>query len=289
MIYSDRDRSFRDILYAEDCVKESKYPNAEIHLTEWNSSPSPRDLVHDTAFMAPFIIENNLRAMSHADTLGFWTFTDVFEENAAGLSVFHGGFGLMNYQGIKKPSYHAYAFLHRLKGDIIAQGEGYIAADDGRTLRALLWNYCHYTQEMQSGKDGVISHYNRYNGVFEEKSVSRELKIELPRGTYKITRFDLDRDNGSAFDLWLKNGAIESLTQEEIKWLKDQSQPESSICIRELNEFDEKITLAPHGVCLIEFQKSENVNSDKKNSARAIKSLRYCPSWRSTNLPFWTG
>lgn len=116
---------------------------------------------------------------------------------------------------------------------------------------------------MLSGKYGVISHYNRYNGVFEEKSVSRELKIELPRGTYKITRFDLDRDNGSAFDLWLKNGAIESLTQEEIKWLKDQSQPKRSICIRELNEFDEKITLAPHGVCLIEFQKSENVNSDK--------------------------
>lgn len=95
---------------------------------------------------------------------------------------------------------------------------------------------------MLSGKYGVISHYNRYNGVFEEKSVSRELKIELPRGTYKITRFDLDRDR-SAFDLWLKNGAIESLTQEEIKWLKDQSQPKRSICIRELNEFDEKIRL----------------------------------------------
>lgn len=41
----------------------------------------------------------------------------------------------------QKPYYHAYAFLHRLKGDIIAQGEGYIVADDGRTLRALLWNY----------------------------------------------------------------------------------------------------------------------------------------------------
>lgn len=37
---------------------------------------------------------------------------------------------------------------------------------------------------MQNGKDGVISHYNRYNGVFEEKSVSRELKEEFPRGIY---------------------------------------------------------------------------------------------------------
>ena len=65
-----------------------------------------------------------------------------------------------NYLGIKKPSYHAYAFLHRLKGDIIEQGDGYIVADDSRTLRALLWNYCHHTQDMQSGKGGVVSQYN---------------------------------------------------------------------------------------------------------------------------------
>lgn len=39
-------------------VDNSPYPNAEIHLTEWNSSPSPRDLIHNIPFMAPFILYN---------------------------------------------------------------------------------------------------------------------------------------------------------------------------------------------------------------------------------------
>ena len=33
------------------------------------------------------------------DSLAYWTFTDVFEEHGAGDTAFHGGFGLINYQG----------------------------------------------------------------------------------------------------------------------------------------------------------------------------------------------
>jgi beta-xylosidase len=31
--------------------------------------------------------------------MSYWTFTDIFEENGPVPSPFHGGFGLINFQG----------------------------------------------------------------------------------------------------------------------------------------------------------------------------------------------
>ena len=112
MGYRDEDSTWIDLQRIRACVDQSPFKEAEIHLTEWNSSPSPRDLVHDTAFMAPFVVMNNLKGLGLVDSLAFWTFTDVFEEGRAGNTIFHGGFGLMTTQGLKKPSY-VETFIHR--------------------------------------------------------------------------------------------------------------------------------------------------------------------------------
>jgi hypothetical protein len=53
-------------------------------------------------------------AQEAVDSLSYWTFTDIFEENGPRTTPFHGGFGLLNYQSIKKPAYYAYQFLARL-------------------------------------------------------------------------------------------------------------------------------------------------------------------------------
>ena len=50
-------------------LRESAFPHVERHYTEWSSSPSPRDAVHDTAFMASFIVDNNWRARGLMDSL----------------------------------------------------------------------------------------------------------------------------------------------------------------------------------------------------------------------------
>ncbi len=43
-----------------------------------------------------------------------WTYTDLFEEPGPPTAPFEGGFGLMNPQGIRKPSWFAYKDLHQL-------------------------------------------------------------------------------------------------------------------------------------------------------------------------------
>jgi xylan 1,4-beta-xylosidase len=52
--------------------------------------------------------------------MSWWTFDDTFEENGPSRAPFDGGFGLIAAPGIKKPSYNAYALLHRLGDERLA-------------------------------------------------------------------------------------------------------------------------------------------------------------------------
>ena len=37
--------------------------------------------------------------------MSYWTYTDLFEEPGPPPTPFHGGFGLLNREGIRKPAY----------------------------------------------------------------------------------------------------------------------------------------------------------------------------------------
>jgi len=51
--------------------------------------------------MAPFILEQ-LRHTESVGSMSYRTFTDIFEENGPVPRPFHGGFGLINFQGFRK-------------------------------------------------------------------------------------------------------------------------------------------------------------------------------------------
>lgn len=138
--YKDKNGTHDSLVWLKEAIAGTPYCGAEVHLTEWNSSPNCRDLVHDTAFMAPFVIQNNVRALGMVDSIGFWDFTDIFEEEGLGSTIFHGGFGMKNIQGLKKPSYHGYWFLSKLGDELIETGESHILTRRCDRIQLLLWN-----------------------------------------------------------------------------------------------------------------------------------------------------
>ena len=174
-----------DIETLRKIIDATKYKGAPIHLTEWSSSPSSRDMSHDTSNEAAYIVMSNLECSGLAESLSYWTFSDVFEELGAGNKAFHGGFGMVNYQGIKKPSYHAYEFLNRL-GDVeIERGDGYIVTRDSESgkLIALLYNYD------EKAMDGALPISNTYEAAEELTS----------RGSEKCVEFELECRPGAKF------------------------------------------------------------------------------------------
>ena len=74
--------------------------------------------------------------------MSFWTFDDVFEETGVVQDPFHGGFGLIAAGGIRKPSYNAFALLHKLGHERLANFAASVLVtrrEDG-TLAVAVWN-----------------------------------------------------------------------------------------------------------------------------------------------------
>jgi len=137
------DATQQDLAWLRQAMDAGPYPDAEILLTEWSSSPSHRDHMHDHLPAATYIAKCNLESIGLVDALAYWTFTDVFEEDGGGPTVFHGGFGLINFQGLVKPAFHAYRFLHQLGDEVLTRTAGGIVTRDSRTgaLAALCYHY----------------------------------------------------------------------------------------------------------------------------------------------------
>ncbi|MEU6432531.1 beta-xylosidase [Microbispora sp. NPDC046973] len=137
------DATFDDLTLLRKLVSSSPYPDAEIHITEWSTSPSSRDFIHDTLFAATSITRSYLQCATLADSISYWTFTDVFEEGGAGIGPFHGGFGIVNEAGIHKPTFHAFTMLNRL-GDrlLLATSDGVVTRDSRTSaVSAVFFNY----------------------------------------------------------------------------------------------------------------------------------------------------
>ena len=63
-------------------IKTSALPNLPLHYTEWSTSYSPRDPVHDSYISAAYILSRLKGSEGHIQSMSYWTFTDIFEEQA---------------------------------------------------------------------------------------------------------------------------------------------------------------------------------------------------------------
>jgi xylan 1,4-beta-xylosidase len=134
-------------------IRRSKWPNLPLMVTEWGPSYSPRDPVHDSYFCAAYILQKLRRVPPGVRAMSYWTFSDQFEENGPVPSPFHGGFGLLNAQGLPKAAYFAYRFLNQLGDTELACGDANVWACRGdRGVQVLFWDYHQPKQDQPDAK-----------------------------------------------------------------------------------------------------------------------------------------
>jgi len=235
---------------------ELEFAKSDYYITEWNSSADSRDLVHDTCFIASYIVKSVLQNAHKVLGMGFWTATDIFEEFRLEQPMFHGGFGLMTYNGIKKPGFHAYAFLSQLKGFVVYQEEGIIVTKHLDDYQILLYNYAHYNDLYQHFDHSQISMTNRYDVFQEQKALDYTLVLKSVAGKYCIEKQWVNRQKGSAFDAWVDMGAPDKIGHKGLEYLKTFSEPGYSVetkLFKENTKLD--FHLEPHEIQLIHLQK----------------------------------
>ena len=133
----------RAVKKVHDQIKASYLPTLPLIWSEFNASYMNEPAVTDSSYMGPWLADTVRQCDGLADVMSYWTFSDVFEEQGVVKTPFYGGFGLLAAGGIPKPSYLAFALLHKLGDERIglASDSALLTRRDDGSLVLALWNY----------------------------------------------------------------------------------------------------------------------------------------------------
>lgn len=125
-----------------DQIAASARPGLPLMWTEWNVPSFGPLNARDTEYVGAALADNIRQCDGLVNMMSYWTFSDVFEEGGPGHEPFDGSFGVMGLGGIRKPSYSAFALLHKLGEQRIAQESANVLVTrrgDG-SLAIVAWN-----------------------------------------------------------------------------------------------------------------------------------------------------
>ncbi|MHB8744441.1 MAG: GH39 family glycosyl hydrolase [Sulfuricaulis sp.] len=214
--------------------------NLPVYYTEWCTSSNPRDPMHDDPYAAAFIVKTVLEANGLVQGYSYWTFSDIFEENYFPSVPFHGGFGLLNINGIAKPAYRAYQLLHEL-GTQMLPVEGQHETVDAWFVRG------------DRRSTLMLTNFALPRHPIQTEQVSFALKSSRSEMMASIQRIDLEHANAKRH--WEQLGRPEYLSAAIVDDLRDLSQLQSEPLPIEnkAGTLDIEVSMPPQSVAAIHF------------------------------------
>lgn len=212
---------YGDVINSKKQIVQSAIPNLELHYTEWSASYTPSDPIHDSYHEAAYILDKLKKTGTAANSMSYWTFTDIFEEAGPRATPFHGGFGLMNYQDICKPAFFAYKYLNKLGQNELQNTDttSWACRDEKGNVQLLLWDF---TVTRPDEKINNQVYYKRDLPTKNKGSVAINLK-NLPAGTYKLTVYKTGYRANDAYSSYLDLGSPNQLTRQQVALIKQKS------------------------------------------------------------------
>lgn len=177
-----------------------EYRGMELHITEFNTSYSPRNPVHDTNQNAAYIARLLSELGDSCASYSYWTFGDVFEESGVAFTPFSGCFGLVANGLIPKPTYWAFVFYKELYCKAVAKNNRFILtkSEEGN-LRGIAWNL--------------------------DEPVTLRLTAEVENGSYCLLIKTVDEEACNPLKAWLDMGSPAYPSKRQLEILKDCARP----------------------------------------------------------------
>jgi xylan 1,4-beta-xylosidase len=207
--------------HSRELLSHSGRPAMELHFTEWSSSYTPADPIHDQYHQASYILDKIKRASPYVDSMSYWTFTDIFEEAGPRFTPFHGGFGLLNLEGIRKPAFFAYRFLHLLgEQDVTSDDpQSWITRSADGSVQALVWDYSPMVPP--AGQTNQSYYRNELPPV--NKGTLHLRLSGLKAGRYRVSTYAVGYQRNDAYTAYLRMGAPHQLTPAQVSTLNGLS------------------------------------------------------------------
>jgi len=215
-------------------IAASKFPHLPLYFSEWSTSYTPRDRVHDSYVSAAYILTKLKAVQGMVQGMSYWTYSDLFEEPGPPTAPFEGGFGLINPQGIRKPAWFAYKYLHALSGREIPTRDPYsIASVDGTKLAVVLWDW-HQPNQAASNH----SFYGRLTISAPEAPAKLHFTHVAP-GRYRLRVFRTGYRHNDAHSAYIDMKLPSRLSAPQIDQLQSLT--------RDLPETDRRVRVTPNG------------------------------------------
>jgi len=223
-----------DVRRVREQIAASKFPHLPLYFTEWSTSYTPRDLVHDSYISAPYILTKLKAVKGIVQGMSYWTYTDLFEEPGPPSASFQGGFGLMNPESIRKPAWFAYKYLHALQGrEIPTQDDHSLASVNQSGLTLLAWDW-HQPEQKVSNRP----FYSR----LVESSAAAPLNARFAHvqpGKYRLRLYRTGYRHNDAYSAYIDMKAPKTLSAEQTEQLQTLT--------RDLPERNEVVTVPASG------------------------------------------
>jgi xylan 1,4-beta-xylosidase len=227
----------------------------ELHYTEWSSSYTPADPTHDSYHQAAYILQKLKQVGNAAQSMSYWVFTDIFEEPGPRFEAFHGGFGLMNTQGIKKPAYFAYQFLNQLSTTELnnTDAQSFATRDDKGNVQVLLWDS---TRTLPEGINNQQYYIKDLPPV--HKGEANVQVNGLKKGRYTLSISQVGYKQNDAFTAYIGMGSPAQLSKTQVAELKASATgkpaQEKTIRVTKDGQFKVSLPLRENDVYLIQLQ-----------------------------------
>ncbi len=239
---------YRAVKKVHDEIAASPYPKMPLIFSEYNASYSNEPDVTDTVYMGPWLANNIRQCDGLTETMSYWSFSDVFEEQGVVRTPFYGGFGLVAADNIPKPALNAFAMLHQL-GDrrIKLESESALAtsSSDGG-IEVALWDYAPPFGTGASYTPPPVNAGATKNFEVTFAGVASNAGVEVWR---------LDDDHGNAVKAFDSMGRpAGSLTRDQIKKLQAAGAMAPPEVVR-LSNGRLQIAVPEHGLVLLMVKK----------------------------------
>jgi xylan 1,4-beta-xylosidase len=224
----------RAVKKVHDEIRASNKPSLPLIWSEFNASYMNETEITDSVYMGPWLADMVRQCDGLVDSMSYWSFSDVFEEQGVVKTPFYGGYGLIAAGGIPKPAFNAFKLLHELGSQRIALDSDsmLLTKRDNGSLVLAAWNY---TSPGEAGAPKTIT-LQFANTKSKQARVSR-----------------LDEDHGDVRPVYAKIGSPSYPSQKEIQQLRNAAelpQPEKV----KLKNGELTLTLPANGLALIELE-----------------------------------
>jgi xylan 1,4-beta-xylosidase len=174
-----------------------------LFLSEWGVDTLWGREINDLPYGAAWTARGLYEGYENADVIAYWCTSDYYEENGPPSRFFHGGFGLLGIDNVRKPRYWAYHLLHQLDTRLIAlegEGDGFGGLVQGWATR---------------GEDGAV-HILLWNVTFDQTkgrgsdALARQVRVNVtglvPGRRFKLHHYRVDNAHSNVYGAWLAMG-----------------------------------------------------------------------------------